>query len=175
MFCDYAVSGDSAPTVAVDPSVKRVQDVVRRAHVEAGLDAPDGEAAVTDFAILLLRSDAKETLRQDVLRVLRSVEQEGSGRFWAEMWHTKDLQYNVLALEDVPLHVRLTEREKRDLPVRGGVNVLPCMLTSDPVARAMGLREGDVVRIHRKDTRFGESLYWRMVVERARNPTPSKP
>lgn len=175
MFCDFAVSGDSAPTVAVEPSVKRVQETVKRACHEAGLDAEDGEAAVTDFAVLLLRSDGKETLRQDIARVLRSVEKEGTGRFWAEMWHINNLQYNVLALDDVPRHVRLTEHEKRALPVRGGVDVLPCMLTTDPVARAMGLREGDVVRIHRKDTRFGESLYWRKVVDRARNPTPSKP
>ena len=41
---------------------------------------------------------------------------------------------------------------------------LPKMLVTDPVSRAIGAREGDIVRIIRKSRTAGESIAYRLVV-----------
>ena len=40
---------------------------------------------------------------------------------------------------------------------------LPRIFTVDPVAKALGANDGDVLRIHRKDL-TGENIYYRVVV-----------
>lgn len=68
--------------------------------------------------------------------------------------------------EKVPLHVPLSADEKAALlqQMRITEKQLPEMQRQDPMARYLGLRVGDVVRIHRASATVGHDIYYRIVV-----------
>ncbi len=68
----------------------------------------------------------------------------------------------------VPKHEKLSEKEVQRLLERYNISKkqLPKMLSSDPVAKALDLKPGDVVKITRKSRSAGESVYYRCVVEK---------
>jgi DNA-directed RNA polymerase subunit H len=73
---------------------------------------------------------------------------------------------NVLDHEMVPKHEILTQQEKKEILEKFGVEKeqLPVILESDPVAKAIGAKAGDVLRIIRKSQTAGETVYYRTVV-----------
>lgn len=177
LFCDVPATagpaGASLPPCA--PSLRQVRTAIKQATGDAGYGGDNGGAAM-HLAIVLLYSDPSARPSLDVDRLLRSLASTGGGRFWVEMWHVRELQYNVLAHCDVPRHTRLTaEQAAVQLPRTIRPDQLLLMLTKDPVARAMHLVAGDVVRIDRVDARFGASTAYRWVQETARHPMPTPP
>lgn len=68
--------------------------------------------------------------------------------------------------EKVPLHIPLSPDEKQALlrQLRITDKQLPEMQRHDPMARYLGLRVGDVVRIHRVSATVGHDIYYRVVV-----------
>ncbi|RLE98753.1 MAG: DNA-directed RNA polymerase subunit H [Thermoprotei archaeon] len=73
---------------------------------------------------------------------------------------------NILEHELVPQHVLLSEEEAARILKRMGVSKhqLPWMLASDPVAKAIGAKPGDVVMIIRRSPTAGVSVAFRYVV-----------
>lgn len=76
-------------------------------------------------------------------------------------------EFNVLNHELVPIHELLTDDEVREL--YKGYNImpeqLPKILASDPAARAVGGKNGSVVRIRRKSKTAGEAIAYRYVID----------
>ncbi|MEM1557079.1 MAG: DNA-directed RNA polymerase subunit H [Thermoproteota archaeon] len=74
---------------------------------------------------------------------------------------------NILDHVLVPRHRVLSIEEKEALLKKYNIKLsqLPKMLTSDPVAVALGAKPGDVVEIIRKSPVAGETLAYRLVVE----------
>ena len=74
--------------------------------------------------------------------------------------------FNILEHELVPKHEVLTPEEAisvlRDLGVRP--EQLPWIRASDPVAKAIGAKPGDIVRIYRKSPTAGTTIVYRYVV-----------
>lgn len=68
--------------------------------------------------------------------------------------------------ELVPVHELMSEKEVSELLKKLGVYVenLPRIFDSDPQAKKLGAKAGQVVRIYRKDGR-NEYEYYRRVVE----------
>lgn len=66
----------------------------------------------------------------------------------------------------VPKHVILTDNEKHELLNLYKITLrqLPRILLNDPVIQNLGGKIGDVVKIVRKSSVAGESLYYRVVV-----------
>jgi len=67
----------------------------------------------------------------------------------------------------VPKHEILSHHEKEQLLSQLQVtqSSLPNLLTSDPVARIIGAKHGDVVKITRKSQTAGETVTYRLVVK----------
>ena len=66
----------------------------------------------------------------------------------------------------VPKHEVLSEREVKELLETLGINKekLPKMKASDPIAREIGAKPGDIVKITRKSLTAGESVFYRLVI-----------
>lgn len=170
LFCDMPCAGSPLCTA---PTVKLLAAALKLAATETGFDAA-ADGPVLD--IILLRNDGAAHARKEVDRAVDKLWFEGK-KLRAELWHVRDLQYNVLRHVEVPPHRLVPPGDFGTLP-RGGPAALPLMLASDPVARALALRPGDVVRIDRTDSRLGPSIYYRRVVRypdhfRARSRPPS--
>lgn len=73
---------------------------------------------------------------------------------------------NILEHELVPQHILLSKEEALRILKRMGITrrQLPWLLASDPVAKAIGAKPGDVVMIVRKSPTSGTSVAFRVVV-----------
>ena len=79
---------------------------------------------------------------------------------------TKKKQIDVLLHKFVPKHLLLTKEESKNLldKYRIEVNDLPQIFEKDPVAIAIGAKEGDIIRIIRdSDTTVKSVEYYRFV------------
>jgi len=68
----------------------------------------------------------------------------------------------------VPQHTVVSESEKKDLIKKYGLrklNQLPRILAGDKVVKVIGAKPGDVIKITRKSSVAGETVYYRVVVE----------
>ncbi len=76
-------------------------------------------------------------------------------------------EFNVLNHELVPIHELLSDDEVRDLYKSYNImpEQLPKILASDPAARAVGGKNGNVVRIRRKSKTAGEAIAFRYVID----------
>ncbi|KAA0004268.1 MAG: DNA-directed RNA polymerase subunit H [Thermoplasmata archaeon] len=76
------------------------------------------------------------------------------------------MNFNILKHELVPYYRILSRSEVKKLLSAYNIKKgdLPKMLVTDPVSRAIGAREGDIVKIIRKSPTAGESVAYRLVV-----------
>lgn len=75
--------------------------------------------------------------------------------------------FDVMKHDLVPRHELLTDAEMRTVLEKYNVNVekLPKILSSDPVARAMRARAGQIIKIKRKSQTAGVAIAYRYVIE----------
>jgi len=75
-------------------------------------------------------------------------------------------KFNILEHELVPCHEVVPPHEAarilRELGIRP--EQLPWLRVTDPVARAIGAKPGDIVKIYRKSPTSGEVVVYRYVV-----------
>ncbi len=73
---------------------------------------------------------------------------------------------NILEHEWVPEHEILSPEEAYRVLKELGIKPiqLPWITASDPVARAIGARPGDIIRIRRRSVTAGEIVVYRYVV-----------
>lgn len=67
-----------------------------------------------------------------------------------DLFHYKEVMYNITENELVPLHCGLTKEKSLDFIKKFG-NKLPILLVSDPVSRFYGFKKKTVVKIVRND------------------------
>ncbi len=75
-------------------------------------------------------------------------------------------KFNILEHELVHKHEIVQPDEAAEILRRLGVKPqqLPWLRVTDPVARAIGAKPGDIVRIYRKSPTSGEIIVYRYVV-----------
>jgi len=83
-----------------------------------------------------------------------------------EIFHEGDLLINITKHELVPPHTLLSESEKRELLDRYRLKEtqLPRIQHVDPVAKYMGLRKGQVIKIVRKSATAGRYASYRLCI-----------
>jgi len=81
-----------------------------------------------------------------------------------QFFYTKQLMYNPTKHEYVPEHIKLTEEESIEIMrinlIRSKL-YMPVILHSDPIAKWLGLKQGDIVKIIRYNENSGISFYYR--------------
>ncbi|AFM98620.1 DNA-directed RNA polymerase subunit Rpb5 [Encephalitozoon hellem ATCC 50504] len=91
-----------------------------------------------------------------------------NAKFNVEIFLVEEMMFNKTKHSWVPPH-RILSREERENVFKSlklGPGDLPRILRSDVIARYYGARQGDVVEIVRRSRTAGESIYYRIVVER---------
>ena len=83
-----------------------------------------------------------------------------------EFFEMNDLLINNTKHELVPKHILCTQKEKQIVMKKYRVkeSQLPKLLASDPMARYLGLKKGDLVKIIRKSETAGMYVVYRVVV-----------
>ena len=79
---------------------------------------------------------------------------------------TKKKQIDVLLHDLVPQHILLTKKETQDLMDKYQITVidLPQIFEKDPIAIAIGAKEGDIIKIIRESKTTVKSIdYYRYV------------
>ena len=95
----------------------------------------------------------------------KKILQEISKELPIEVFTESDLVVNITEHELVPKHILLSEADKKLLLEKYRIkdpNQLPKILLSDPVARYLGLKRGDVVKIIRKSETAGKYITYRI-------------
>ena len=83
-----------------------------------------------------------------------------------ECFNISELMVNITEHAYVPKHILLTEEQKKDLMKRYRIkeNQLPKILRTDPVAKYLGLKRGDVVKIIRSSETAGKYVTYRITI-----------
>lgn len=76
------------------------------------------------------------------------------------------MHFNILKHDLIPYHSILSKKETKKILEEYAIHrdQLPKILVTDPVARAIGARVGDIIKIIRKSPTAGESIAYRLVV-----------
>lgn len=111
-------------------------------------------------AILVLH----DSLTSPAVLMLRDLETRG---IFISYFNENELLYDIYEHVRVPKHTLLTVDEKQELlrTLRATEDLLPKMQRQDPMARYLGLRVGDVVKIDRYSMTVGHDVYYRIVVD----------
>lgn len=77
-------------------------------------------------------------------------------------------EFNILNHELVPEHIILSKEEEKEILDKFKIKPenLPKILINDPVVKAIGAKDGDVLKIIRKSKTAGESIYYRVVIKK---------
>ena len=77
-------------------------------------------------------------------------------------------EFNILNHELVPEHTILSKEEEKEVLDKFKIKPenLPKILINDPVVKAIGAKEGNILKIVRKSKTAGTSLYYRIVVKK---------
>lgn len=96
------------------------------------------------------------------LRVLESYKSLGK---WIEFFEFDEVVINITEHELVPKHEPLTEEEKAEVLARYSVKEtqLPRILRTDPVAKYLGVKPGQILKITRKSDTAGSYVTYRLV------------
>lgn len=128
-------------------------------------EAPD---SITHFVLVIDDElHSKRRLFSENNLLVKFVEKELQKTI--EFFDVADLKFNVLLHDLVPKHevIRDAESKKRiteEHSLRTQMS-LPLILNSDPVARAIGARPGDIVKVTRFSKNAGEHVAYRNCIE----------
>ena len=77
-------------------------------------------------------------------------------------------QVDITKHELVPKHIILTDKEREELFKKYGISFkqLPRMSLTDPVIKILDGKPGNVVKIIRKSSTAGETVYYRVITKR---------
>lgn len=109
-----------------------------------------------DSGIILLPGKLTQQAKQKVQEINQAIQ--------VEIFQVSELVVNITEHELVPQHILLSKEDKDKLLKRYKIkeNQLPKILVTDPVARYLGLKRGDVVKIIRVSETAGRYITYRI-------------
>ena len=84
-----------------------------------------------------------------------------------QFFQIKQLMFNPTKHEFVPEHVKLTDAEAQDIMKKYMIKSklqMPIILHNDIIAKWLGLKQGDIVKIKRYNDNSGVSFYYRSCI-----------
>lgn len=95
--------------------------------------------------------------------------QHGTPSRWVELFYVSELRIDITQHQMVPRHIRLSSSERDAVLKKYAAKEqhMPKILLTDPMARYMGLRQGDMVRIERKMSNQGELPMYRIAASQS--------
>ena len=105
-----------------------------------------------------------DSLTAPAVLTLKDLELKGT---YIAFFSEQELMYDIYEHSKVPRHIVLTPGEEEELlrTLRATEDLLPKMQKQDPMARYLGLRVGDVVKILRYSYTVAHDVYYRIVVD----------
>ena len=115
----------------------------------------------SDTLYIIIKDDTNETLINELKHIW---EKDG---IFIIIENIKRLQFNILKHALVPEHKVMNKNQVREVMIRYNItdlNQIPDISRFDPVARAIGLRPGDVCHIIRPSKTSIKTNYYRTCV-----------
>jgi DNA-directed RNA polymerase I, II, and III subunit RPABC1 len=106
-----------------------------------------------------------DTVSQPVITQLNKYDklfQKNDGQL--QYFHAQQIMFNPTKHEYVPKHIKLSEKEASDFMNEYMIKsklYMPFILHNDPIAKWLGLKQGDIVKIVRYNENSGVSFYYR--------------
>jgi DNA-directed RNA polymerase I, II, and III subunit RPABC1 len=148
---------ESKTVVKYVKKILRVKEI--RGFVQEMLDEAPFEGEWNLIVILFNNLKTEEELELFYENILKT-----SGIF-VQMFSIDKLTFNVTKHELVPKHELITEEEKDTLMKRYNLeseDQLPIIKKTDPVAKYLGLKAGQVCRIIRRSETYGSYINYRL-------------
>ena len=121
---------------------------------------------IEDFIQLMKTADANSGMIITSAKLSQQAKQkiEGSREIIIEVFNLSELVVNITKHELVPKHTLLSQKDKKQLLERYKIrdSQLPKILIGDPVAKYLGLKRGDVVKITRVSETAGRYITYRI-------------
>ena len=115
--------------------------------------------------ILILNNDTISTpIVQQLHKIDKSFQKKGG---MMQYFQTKNLMFNPTRHQLVPKHIKLTPEETTEVMEKyliKGKAQMPYILHTDIIAKWVGLKQGDVVKIERYNENSGLYNYYRVCV-----------
>lgn len=111
----------------------------------------------------------KQGIKQSILvhrNGISGIARKAVSMYPMEDFNVNELITNVTEHDLVPRHLPLTQQKKRELLAKYGLqdSQLPRLNVTDPVAKYLGVKRGDVVKIIRPSETAGKYVTYRLVV-----------
>jgi DNA-directed RNA polymerase subunit H (RpoH/RPB5) len=140
------------------------KDLVKEWKTKEGTPEFLMEKYGTKQFMLLMNDAPSSAVLQQLQAIDRALQAQGG---MLQLFYMKELMYNPLKHSLVPKHEKMTEEEVKKLMESYMVkskSQLPVISRNDVIARWLGLRHGDVVRITRYNDTSGMYYYYRCCV-----------
>lgn len=115
--------------------------------------------------IIVFNNDTISTpIALQLSRYDKMLQKKGGG---LQSFHVKNLLFNPTRHVLVPKHTKLTNDEVTEMMekylIKGKIH-MPYIMHGDPIAKWLGLKQGDIVKIERYNENSGLSYYYRVCV-----------
>jgi DNA-directed RNA polymerase I, II, and III subunit RPABC1 len=115
--------------------------------------------------ILIFNNESISTAVKALLNKYDKLFQKNGGQL--QYFTLRQLMFNPTKHEYVPIHTKLTEEEVKEFMkeymTRTKIH-MHVILQSDPIAKWIGLKHGDIVKINRYNENSGESFSYRSCI-----------
>ena len=115
--------------------------------------------------VLVFNNDTiSAPIMQQITRYDKSLQKKGGT---LQYFHVKNLLFNPTRHQLVPKHIKLTSEEVTEIMdkylIKGKIQ-MPYILHNDVIAKWLGLKQGDVIKIERVNENSGISYYYRVCI-----------
>jgi DNA-directed RNA polymerase subunit H (RpoH/RPB5) len=116
-----------------------------------------------DQLIIITKSQINETMKTELEKIWSNDE------LYVNILNFNELQFNILNHVMVPKHIKLNETEKNEFLEKYNIfneDRMPEISRFDPVAKAIGLKPGEICKIIRPSRTSIEGVYYRLCLNK---------
>ena len=133
-------------------------DKIKISAAEIGIFFSNMKEAKADSGIIIISGQLTSQAKQKLADINNELQ--------VECFNIYELMVNITEHSYVPKHILLGDEDKSLLLKRYKIkeSQLPKILTTDPIARYLGLRRGDIVKIIRDSETAGQYVTYRICI-----------